>query len=140
MSDGGTADVLRRFVEALGRGDEATVLAQVSDEFVLTINTAPRGVPRVVTGKAELAGLVGNIARTWRQLEVARIETHEYADDPNRGIVEYDVVATNLDGSEYRNTYVALGTVADGLITTFREYYDPQPMVVAIDALRAASR
>lgn len=136
----GTADVLHRFVEALGRGDEATVLAQVSDDFVLTINTAPRGVPRTITGKAELAGLVGNIVRTWTECAVPRIETHAYADDPDRGIAEYDVVATNLDGSEYRNTYVALGTVQDELITTFREYYDPRPMVQAIDALRAASR
>ena len=135
-----TGEVIRRFIDALGRADVDGVLAEVSDTFELAIHTAPKGVPPTVAGKEQLAALVASIELTWTDLRVPVIEVHPLADDPARALAEYDVVATNHDGSEYRNRYVAIGTVTDGLITRFHEYYDPAPMVAAIAALRLRLR
>jgi ketosteroid isomerase-like protein len=135
-----TAEVIHRFVAALGRADAETALANVADNFELTIHTAPRGVPRTISGKEELAALVGNIGHTWTQVRIPRIEVHPFADDSARALAEYDVAATNHDDTGYRNGYIAIGHVERGLITRFDEYYDPEPMIQAINALRAHVR
>jgi ketosteroid isomerase-like protein len=130
-------ETVRGFIAALGRADTDGVLAAVAEDFELTIHTAPSGVPRHIAGKDGLAGMVGNISRTWTTLRVPRVEVHALAGDPARVLAEYDVDATNHDGSCYRNGYIGIATLVDGRITRLDEYYDPEPMVRAIDALRA---
>ncbi|HTK62493.1 MAG TPA: nuclear transport factor 2 family protein [Pseudonocardia sp.] len=129
-----------RFYYALAAADIRGALALAHPHLELRIPTAPRGVPSVVTGHEGLAGMISNISRTWSDLEVVVTEVHAYSDDPNRGVAEADVAAVNCDGSRYRNHYIVLVEIADGLIRRWVEYYDPAPMVVAIDALRAQAR
>lgn len=129
-----------RFYYALAAADTDGALALAHRDLELQIPTAPRGVPRVVTGHEGLAGMISNISRTWTDLNVEVTEVHAYADDPNRGVAEAEVTATNCDGSRYVNHYIVLVEIADGLIRRWEEYYDPAPMVAAIDALRARAR
>jgi ketosteroid isomerase-like protein len=133
-------DVARRFYDALAAADTGRALALAHRDVELHIPTAPRGVPPVVTGHDGLPGMISNISRTWTDLRVEVTEAHAYSDDPNRGVAEADVAATNRDGSLYRNHYIVLVSVVDGLVHRWVEYYDPRPMVVAIDALRAQAR
>ena len=132
--------VATRFIGALAEGDLETVLALADPGLELTIATAPRGVPRTVRGPEQLAALVGAIDRTWTQVRLREVQAHAFADDPQRGVVQFLVEASNRDGSPYRNPYVALVRTSGGLIARWTEYYDPAPMVVAIDALRAHAR
>jgi ketosteroid isomerase-like protein len=129
-----------RFYQALAAADTAAALALAHPELELRIPAAPKGVPSVVTGHDGLAGMISNISRTWTDLSVEVTEVHAYADDPNRGVAEAEVRATNCDGSRYANHYIVLVSVVDGLVHRWVEYYDPAPMVVAIDALRARAR
>jgi ketosteroid isomerase-like protein len=129
-----------RFVHALAEGDRDTVLALAGPGLELTIATAPRGVPRIVSGPEQLTALVGAVGLTWTKVRLCDVQAHAFADDPTRGVAQFVVEAVNRDGSAYHNPYVALVQTEDALITRWTEYYDPAPMVVALDALRAHTR
>lgn len=133
-------DLAPRFYNALGAADAPTALALAHEDLELRIPAAPKGVPRLVTGRDGLAGMVSNITRTWTDLTIEITDVHAYEGAPGRGVLEADVEATNCDGSRYANHYVVLVEIADGLIRRWTEYYDPAPVVVAIDALRARAR
>lgn len=130
----------REFLAALGRADRDAAVALAHQRLELLIPTAPRGVPKVVTGRDGLADMVSDIARTWTEVSVELVRVDTFASDPDRGVAQSRVGATNRDGSRYDNTYVALFEVEDGLIRRWVEYYDPAPMVATIDALRAHVR
>jgi ketosteroid isomerase-like protein len=133
-------DLAPRFYNALGDADAEAALALAHEDMEMRIPAAPKGVPRLVTGRDGLAGMISNITRTWSDLSVEITDVHAYADEPNRGILEADVEATNCDGSRYANHYVVLVEILDGLIHRRTEYYDPTPVMGAIDALRAQAR
>lgn len=136
----GLPELARAFIEGLAAGDADAVLGVAREDLQLRLPTAPRGVPRQLTGHAELAGLAGSVARTWTEVsvEIGRVDTFE--GDPDRGVMQFSVHAVNHDGSRYDNDYLALAEVSDGLISRWTEYYDPGPMVAALDALRAHVR
>lgn len=126
-----------RFFFALGKGDAATALAMITDDFELYLPTAPRGVPKLVSGRDGLTAMVGNIGATFGEIGVRIVFADALASDPDRGVMRTEVTATNRDGSTYRNDYVILVERVDGLIRRWTEYYDPAPMVQTLDALRA---
>jgi ketosteroid isomerase-like protein len=130
-------EIARRFFTAMGAGDTDAAMALVADDFELHLPAAPRGVPKQINGAAELAGLISNIDKTWSSVQVEIEWADSLAGDPDRGVLRAEVRATNQDGSTYRNTYLVLAETEGGLIRRWTEHYDPGPMVVAIDALRA---
>jgi ketosteroid isomerase-like protein len=127
-----------RFFTALSRGDGETALAMVTDDFELHLPTAPRGVPKLISGRDGLAAMVGNIGNTFTGIDVRIVHADAFAGDPDRGVMRTEVTATNRDGTPYRNDYVILMERVDGRIRRWTEYYDPAPMVRTLDALRAA--
>lgn len=64
---------------------------------------------------------------------------HALADDPERIVAEFASDASLVDGSPYRNTYVALATVRDGKIQHWTEFSDPAPIERGFAALQAAT-
>ena len=134
------ATVSRRLIQAFAAGDLTAVLAEISDEFVMEMPAAPRGAQRVISGQREVAALVGHVTTTWKGVRLLRLEVHPLADDPTRVLAEYALEGTNLDDSTYRNDYTSVITVRDGKAVRFVEYFDPAPIVQALDALRAHLR
>lgn len=132
-------NLARGFLEALAGGDAEVATALAHPELELRLPTAPRGVPRRI-GRAELAGMVANIGRTWTDVSLRVERVDAFATDPARGVAQFGVTATNRDGGTYRNDYLAVFECADGLVRRWTEYYDPAPMVAALDALRAHVR
>jgi ketosteroid isomerase-like protein len=98
---------------------------------------APRGAKRVITGREAIATLVGNVTTTWKDVRLLHLDVHPLADDPNRFMAEYALTGTNLDDSIYRNDYVTVIAFDGDKISRFVEYFDPAPIVQALDALRA---
>lgn len=129
----------RAFLAALAAGDTEAAAALAHPELELRLPTAPPGVLRSL-GRAELAALAANIGRTWTDVSLAVERVDAFATDPGRGVAQFRVAATNRDGSTYRNDYLAVFEIAGGLVRRWTEYYDPAPMVTALDALRAHAR
>lgn len=141
MTDVQNASALaERLVTAFAHGDLPAVLAELADDFVMEMPAAPPGAQRVIRGRHEIATLVGHVSTTWKGVELTRFAAHPLLDDPERVLAEYALVGTNLDGSTYRNEYTALITVRGGKATRFVEFFDPDPIVAALDALRAHLR
>ena len=132
--------VAERLVTAFASGDLRAVMAELAEDFVMEMPAAPPGAERVIRGRAEIAALVGHVSTTWKGVELTRFAAHSLVDDPDRVLAEYALVGTNLDDSTYRNEYTSLITVRDGKATRFVEFFDPDPIVVALDALRAHLR
>lgn len=68
---------------------------------------------------------------------ITRMELHARADDPARVVVAYASEGAIVDGRPYRNRYLALATVRDGLIQHGTEYADPAPIGRALAAVQA---
>lgn len=127
----------RAFLAALSAGDADAAVAVVAEDFLLRLPTAPRGVPKLVSGRAELAELVSKIGLTWTEVAIEDLRVDAFATDPGRGAARFTVDAANRDASRYRNEYLALVETEGGRIVRWTEYYDPEPMVAALAALRA---
>jgi ketosteroid isomerase-like protein len=134
------AAVAERLVNAFANADLPAVLAELADEFVMEMPAAPPGAQRVIRGREEITTLVGHVSTTWKGVELIRFAAHPLVDDPERVLAEYALVGTNLDDSTYRNDYTAVITVRDGKAVHFVEFFDPDPIVSALDALRAHLR
>jgi ketosteroid isomerase-like protein len=63
----------------------------------------------------------------WIEFELTRWAAHPIG--PEQVVAEYASRGRNLDGSEYRNTYLAMATVRNGEITRWQEFFDPAPVI-----------
>lgn len=126
-----------RLINAFANADLDAVLRDTTGDFVMEMPAAPRGAQRVITGRDDIATLVGHVTTTWKQVRLLGIDVHPLADDPSRVLAEYSLEGTNLDDSTYRNTYVTVITFDGDKISRFVEYFDPAPIVAALEALRA---
>jgi ketosteroid isomerase-like protein len=75
----------------------------------------------------------------WHAFALTCITVHALRDDPERIVAEYASDASLVDGSPYRNTYLALGTVRDGRIQHWTEFSDPAPLQQGLAALHEAT-
>lgn len=135
-----TVTTAHRLVKALASADLAAVLREVTEEFVVEMPAAPRGAQRTITGRDELATLLGHVTTTWKRVRLLRVAVHPLADDPDRVLAEYALEGVNLDDTTYRNEYTTVITFRDGKVARFVEYFDPAPITQALDALRAHRR
>jgi hypothetical protein len=126
------------FLTALNTVDVAGLSAVISDDFTLELPTAPEGLPRLVTSKASFQEVVTAVTAMWIEFELTRWAAHPIG--PERVVAEYASRGRNLDGSEYRNTYLAMATVRNGEITRWQEFFDPAPVVRAAAIARAIHR
>jgi ketosteroid isomerase-like protein len=126
-----------RLIRAFAAADLEGVLRETTDDFAMEMPAAPPGAQRLITGAEEIATLVGHVTTTWKGVRLLRLAVHPLADDPDRLLAEYALEGTNLDDSTYHNEYVTVITFRGTKISRFVEYFDPAPIVRALDALRA---
>jgi ketosteroid isomerase-like protein len=138
MSDD-TTFVVQRFLDALGVLDVERMLADVANDIVVQMPTAPPGLPRQVAGKADFTQMLAGMSLMWTSFSLTRCAVHPLADDPARAVVEYASDSVNSDGSPYRNTYLSIATVKDGKLTNFQEFFDAAPVMQSLAALQATT-
>ena len=108
-----------------------------SDDAVMELPFAPGKMARAYEGKAAIGEFQRFARDAFSEFSMTVDAVHETA-DPNVVIAEHRsdaVVAAN--GRPYRNHYVTFFTFdADGLVTSWREFYDAG---VVVRAFRAGS-
>jgi ketosteroid isomerase-like protein len=127
MHDVARCRTVELFLSALNTLDIAGLLAAVSDDFTLELQTAPEGLPRAVTSKTAFREVMKGVTAMWAEFELTRWAAYPVESD--RVVAEYASRGKNLDGSDYRNTYLAMATVRNGKITRWQEFFDPAPFV-----------
>jgi ketosteroid isomerase-like protein len=109
-----------------------------ADDAVMELPFAPGKMPRSHVGKAAIADFQRFARDTFGEFSMSVESIHETA-DPHVVIAEHrsdGVVAEN--GRPYRNHYVTFFTFNDdGLITSWREFYDAGVVVRAFRPERA---
>ncbi|MDX6741532.1 nuclear transport factor 2 family protein [Actinocorallia sp. A-T 12471] len=111
-------------VSVEGGGPEA-MLDLCGEDVVFEFPFAPPGRPERVEGKAALREYLRSVADAVRLEAVPSLEVHESV-DPNVAIIEMTTTGTvTATGAPFRQRYVAILTVRDGLISHYRDYWNP---------------
>ena len=132
--------IVERSLQAQSRLDVEGMFAEMAPDFTIVFPAAPGG-PREVTGLETVREFFTNVTRHMTPTFVlTHIAVHPLADDPERVVAEFAAKGAMMDGQPYENSYLALVTVRDGKIQRWIEYFNPEPVELALAALQAAQR
>lgn len=111
------------------------VLPLLSDDLVLELPFRHDGGPRVLRGEPARLFLAG-MADLFSRLDFYDVVVHGQL--PSGTVVaEYRSNGRTRAGRAYSNAYVALLTVRDRQVATWREYFDPTVVSAAFSTARA---
>ncbi|BCL32145.1 nuclear transport factor 2 family protein [Streptomyces aurantiacus] len=119
------ADLFRQGLRLLLDKDITAWVDLWDDAGVLEFPFAPEGWPKRLEGKAAVLDYLRHYPEHIDLHDFPDLEIHETT-DPGRIVVEMRGVGLLVEtGAPFDLTYVAVVTVADGLITHYRDYWNP---------------
>ncbi|HEY1740110.1 MAG TPA: nuclear transport factor 2 family protein [Acidimicrobiia bacterium] len=123
--------VVREILALAGAMDTDGLARHLHDDVVMKLPFAPAPLKREHRGKAVVVDFQRRSATSFATFAMT-IDAVHVADDGRTVVAEHSSVGTAATtGREYRNRYVTVFELDAGLVTSWREYYDP-------DAVRAA--
>lgn len=124
MTDPSPGDVLIAATRAFAAGDVDGWLAYAHDDIVLELPYAPPGAPSRVAGKAAVADYLRAVPAgiDFRQMDFTVHQTVA----PETAVIEWTAAGVvKATGAAYEMTYVVILTLQDGLMRTYRDYWNP---------------
>jgi ketosteroid isomerase-like protein len=121
--------IVRRAIEALGALDIDTVLALLADDVVLELPFRADGGPVTMRGN-DARRFIAAMPKLFSSLDLVDIVVHGRMRS-GQIVAEYRSEGTTRSGRPYPNRYVAFFRVGDGVITEWREYFDPNVIATA---------
>ena len=127
-------DQIRAYFGLIATGDVDALAQHWHEEIVFEAPFSFTGKPSRTVGKQavydRLSTSYGLVSMAFHISEVYELT------DPDRFLVEYDSDGRMLgSGERYRNSYITLVEMRDGLIIRFREFYDSQRCAAAFGPL-----
>lgn len=126
-------EVVDRALELLLAHDMAAFAGLWADDGELTFPFAAPDYPTRVQGRGAVTEYLRGYSDILDVREITRVEMHQSV-DPEVVIVEFEaagiVVAT---GAPYRMPYIAVITVRDSEIQSYRDYWSPLAAAQAMD-------
>ena len=111
--------------QGVATGDSSAIVDLCADDVVFEFPFAPPGRPTRVEGKPALGDYLKALAGRVRIEGVRDLEIHETV-KPDVAIIEMTMTGTvTATGAPYEQSYVSVLTVHDGLITRYRDYWNP---------------
>lgn len=102
------------------------------DDVVAEFPFAPDGSPKRIEGRTALYAYLRGYPE---MIDIADIPHSRFyrTDDPQVVILEWSVTGRVIgNGNPYNLSYATFVTVRDGLITSYREYWNPQDFLTAL--------
>jgi uncharacterized protein len=125
MTESTPGDVFTAATTAFSRGDIDGWLARAHDDIVLEFPYAPAGRPRRVEGKAAVGEYLRAVPAQIDFEEITNLEVHQTT-APDTAVVEWSATGRiKATGAPYEMAYVVVLTLADGLMKTYRDYWNP---------------
>lgn len=117
-------ELAQAWLDAFPEGDFEAFPGKVSPDFVLRLPFVPAGVPSEFRGRevaqAALAGSAkGRSKLVFENVRILRTE------DPELVVTTADAEAKMANGRTYRNSYVMLTRIRDGVVLEHVEYLNP---------------
>jgi ketosteroid isomerase-like protein len=117
--------VVDRALELLIAQDVAGFAALWAEDGVLEFPFAAPGFPSWLEGRAAVAEYMSGYPDILRIKEFPAVVVHQSV-DPDVVIVEFEAAGTVVaTGAPYRMRYIAVITVRDGEIESYRDYWSP---------------
>ena len=125
-------ELMRAWLEVFGEGDFENFPGAVSPDFVLKLPFAPPGVPTEIRGReAVREALRASSAR--RSKLVFEDVTILRTEDPELVVTTARGEARLASGRIYRNSYVMLTRIRDGMVLQHVEYLNPLAVMESFD-------
>ncbi|WP_173008522.1 nuclear transport factor 2 family protein [Mycolicibacterium sp. P1-18] len=132
MTDSRPGAVFAAATAAITDGDVGGWLALCREDVVLEFPYAPAGRPRRVEGKADVEDYLRAIVGQVQFEQITEQRVHQTV-DPDTAIVEWSVRGhVTATGAPYEMSYVVVLTLVDGLMATYRDYWDPLTVLNAL--------
>ncbi|WP_207918487.1 nuclear transport factor 2 family protein [Saccharopolyspora karakumensis] len=118
-------ETMRRLLDLMLREDTDAVADLWAEHGITEFPFAAGNSPRSLAGREEVRRYLAGFPQLCDMREVHAFTAHR-TQRPDTAIVEYRATGRSLrTGKPYRMDYVVVITVEDGLITRFRDYWNP---------------
>jgi len=133
MSDDPTAvDRAQRLLDTFLAKDMSAWTDLCADDVVAEFPFAPAGSPARIEGREALYEYLRGYPDLIDVREIPTTKIYR-TDDPHTAIVEWSVAGSVVtNGNPYNMRYATFITFRDGLITNYREYWNPQVFLEAL--------
>jgi len=125
-------ELMRAWLEVFAEGDFEAFPGTVSPDFVLRLPFAPPGVPTEIRGRETVREALRASSTRRSKLvfeDVAILRT----EDPELVMTTARAEAKMASGKVYRNSYVMLTRIRDGMVLQHVEYLDPLAVMEAFE-------
>lgn len=128
-------DVFTQATTAFSEGDVDGWLALAHDDIVLELPYAPPGNPDRVEGKAAVAEYLRAVPAGIDFEAITNLQVFQTL-APETAVIEWSTKGRiKATGAPYEMSYVVILTLKDGLMHTYRDYWNP---LVLVDAMGAS--
>lgn len=127
--------VFRAALASLQSGDVTGWVALCAEDVVFEFPYAPAGRPRRLEGREAVASYLAVLPESVEVTKEPQVAVHQTV-DPDEAVIEMRIEGRSVaTGAPYEQSYVIFLTVAGGLITRYRDYWNP---LAALDMEPAA--
>lgn len=127
-------DTLATFLRHIAELDADACGTLLADDAEMLSPVAPEGLPRRVSGRDAIVGLLQMLPQMFSDFEFHDLE-FQAGEDPSIAFAFARSECTLTTGARYDQDYVFFARVHDGAITEYREYMDSSRAAAAIAAV-----
>ncbi|MDV7221851.1 nuclear transport factor 2 family protein [Streptomyces prunicolor] len=125
-------DLLRRTLDTFLAKDMKAWTDLCADDVVAEFPFAPEGSPARIEGREALYDYLRGYPDLIDICEIPSVRVYPTADE-NVAIAEWSVVGSVVsNGNPYNMSYATFVTFRDGLVVTYREYWNPEVFLEAL--------
>jgi hypothetical protein len=135
MTTNDPSEVLTRFLGVLTGFDAEVLMPLLGPQPSLEFPYASDGLPRVVEGRDDVEKFWHTMGRMFRELHAYDVTTHAMVEDGLAMATWRSDGTTAGKPRPYRNTYISLARVSNGLVDWYCEYFDPIAGLRAFDRM-----
>lgn len=137
MTESANVRLARAAMQAMSDYDFDAVERMVAEDVVVRQPFAAMGMPQVMRGRAKFMDGVRFVPSMFKEF---KLTIRNIYDCPDQNAVAFEQTSRgifNIDGSEYRNSYMMIFEFHDGKITSWTEYYDSRIMTEIMTPIMA---
>lgn len=123
-------DLMSEWLAVLPEGNFSAFSGEVSPDFILRLPFVPDGVPGEFKGR-EVAQAVLQSSATGRSPLVFIDKVIRRTEDPELALTTAKAEAVMANGKPYRNEYIMLTRIRDGVVLEHVEYLNPLAIIAA---------
>lgn len=124
-------ELVHAWLETFAEGDFDAFPGEVSPDFVLRLPFVPEGIPNEIRGREEVKERLAATSKNRSKLVFSDVKVLR-TEDPELAVTTCRGQATMANGKVYRNEYVLLTRIRDGVVLEHTEYLNPLAVIASM--------